>query len=616
MDWQERYKNKKMTFHEAVKLIPKGKHIFIGSGAAEPSGLVEELCRSYQRFGDNQIVHLMTLGPAPYVEPKYENRFRHNAFFIGANVREAVHEGRADYTPVFLSQIPDLIRARRFPVDVALIMTTPPDDFGFVNLGVSVDVVLSAVESAKIVIAEINPNMPHTYGSGFIPMDRIDGWVFNESDLPTHKREPLDDVAMQIGKNVAALVADGSTIQVGIGAIPDAVLASLTEKKDLGVWTEMLTDGVVDLIENGNVTGKFKTIEPRKVTASFTFGEKRLYDFVNRNPAFSFHPSDYVNSPINVSLQHKMVAVNCALQIDLTGQVCSDSIGTKFYSGIGGQVDFIRGASMCRGGKPIIALRSTARQGLVSKIVPTLDEGAGVVTSRGDVHYVVTEYGVADLRGKSVRERAMSLISIAHPDFRRELLRSAKTRRYVFSDQFEPTPAYAVRYEKTCRVRTGEELLMRAIRETDEAKMSDLFYNLSPDTVYKRWGTNVPFMHHNNLINYLRDDDVKNVAILVETNPQDSEPEIVAVARYHLCEATGFAEVGFVVRDDWQRKGLGTELIRHLTDIAKQNGIHGFTADVLATNQAMLRVFHKADLEIQSKLDGNVYSLKMPFKGN
>jgi acyl-CoA hydrolase len=464
MDWQERFAAKRMSAKDAIARVPRGKNIFIGSGAAEPVKLVEELVAQTLRFADNTILHIMTLGPAPYVDPEHVDRFRHNAFFIGPNVREAVHEGRADYTPIFLSQIPSMIRSRRVPVNVAFIQTSPPDSFGFVNLGVSVDIVLAAVEAASIVIAEINPEMPVIHGAGFVPMDQIDAWVLGENTLPELPREPLDETALEIGRNVASLVEDGSTIQVGIGEVPDASLKALEDKKDLGVWSEMFSDGVIDLIENGNITGRHKTIHRHKVSASFAFGTNHLYEFVDRNPTFTFHPSDYINDPVRIARQHKMVAINSALQIDLTGQVCADSIGTKFYSGIGGQVDFIRGASMSPGGKPIVAMPSTAKNGEVSRIVASLDQGAGVVTSRGDVQYVVTEHGVVDLQCLSIRDRAMALISIAHPNFRAELLDAGKERHYVFMDQITSELGYPKKYEKRIEIEGLPPLLMRRTR--------------------------------------------------------------------------------------------------------------------------------------------------------
>lgn len=611
MDWQERHAAKRTSPKEAVARVPKGKHIFIGSGAATPARLVEELVAQAHRFADNTIVHMMTLGPAPYVQAEYTDRFRHNAFFIGPNVREAVHEGRADYTPVFLSQIPSLIRSRRMPVEVAFVQTSPPDSFGFVNLGVSVDIVLSAVQAADLVIAEINPEMPVIHGAGFVSMDRIHAWVLGENTLPDLPREPLDDVALELGRNVASLVDDGSTIQVGIGEVPDACLKALDHTKDLGVWTEMFSDGVVDLIESGNVTGRYKTIHPNKVSASFTFGSKHLYEFVDRNPIFTLHPSDFINDPVRIAHQHKMVAINSALQIDLTGQVCADSIGTKFYSGIGGQVDFIRGASMSPDGTPIIALRSTAKGGQVSRIVPVLDQGAGVVTSRGDVRFVVTEYGVADLQGRSIRDRAMALISIAHPTFHAELLDAGKKRHYVFMDQIAPELAYPRQHEKRITVPGAPPILLRPVRVTDEAKLSKLFYNLSDTTIYKRWHHGLKQMPHRDILRYLAVDYAQHMAVVVESKPAGEESQLVGMGSYHADPATNYAETAFLIRDDWQGRGLGTELLRHLIDIARQNGIAGFTAEILAGSQAMRHVFHKSGLEIQSTLSDGVYSLKM-----
>ncbi len=605
--------SKQKTPAEAIAMIGRGQHILIGSGAAEPVSLVEALVAEEHRFSDNPIAHLLTLGPAPYVEAKYKDRFRHNAFFIGPNVREAVHEGRADYTPVFLSQIPELIRRRRFPVDVALIQVSPPDRFGYVNLGVSVDIVRAAVDSASLVIAEVNPRMPVLFGSGFIHADRIDAWVHRDAPLITLDRDPSDEVSLEIGRLVASLVEDRSTLQLGIGQIPDAVCASLLDKKDLAVWTEMLPDGGVDLVENGNVTGKYATMHPGKSVASFSFGTQHTYDFIDRNPAFEFHASDYVNDPLQVAKQHKMVAINGALQIDFTGQVCADSIGTRFYSGIGGQVDFIRGASMCPGGTPIIAMRSTAKGGEISRIAASLSPGAGVVTSRGDVHYVVTEYGIADLFGKTIRERAMALISIAHPDHREELLAAAKERRYVFAEQFTPKRTRAGLHRATITAKNGREVLFRPIEIADAQKLSDLFYRLSPDTIYKRFMSSMVAMHDHQRLRYLDVDDDDNIAIVVEVREGEQEPEIIGVGRYHKDDRSEFADAAFLLRDDWQGQGIGTALLHHLAAIAQGNGIEGFVADVLAVNAPMLRVFHKLGYPVKSALDGSIYSLTIPF---
>lgn len=431
-DWQSRYAAKLASPEEAIRLIPPKKRILIGSGAAEPGRLVDAMVAKGDHLEGNEIVHLMTLGSAPYVQPGLERRFRHTAFFIGANVRQAVQEGRADFMPVFLSEIPHLILSGRVGVDVALIQVSPPDRHGFVSLGVSVDIVRAAVDTASVILAEVNPNMPRTLGDSFLDVDRISALVPVNDPLPERSPEPLDDVVREIGRNVASLIPDGATLQMGIGKIPDATLAALTERHDLGVHTEMMSDGVMDLAEAGVFTGRKKNFLPGKLATSFIMGTTRLYEWVHDNPLVEMRPSIFINDPFQIARNDNMVAINAALAVDLTGQVAADTVRGRFFSGIGGQVDFIRGASRSKGGKPIIALPSTAKGGAVSRIQATFEEGTGVVTSRGDTHYVVTEFGVADLWGKNIRQRTDTLIGIAHPDFRAELLAAAKKRCYVF----------------------------------------------------------------------------------------------------------------------------------------------------------------------------------------
>jgi len=613
MTWQSRYQAKRTSADEAALKIPRGHRIFLGSGAAEPLAMVEALVRNADHFADNVIEHLMTLGPAPYVEPRYRENFRHNAFFIGANVRKAVHEGRADYTPVFLSQIPGHIRSGCMPVDVAIVQCSPPDEYGFVNLGVSVDITLAAIEAASLVIAEINPNVPVIFGAGFIKMDVIDLWV--ESDLALIEAPPtkLDEVALEIGRNVASLIDDGCTVQMGIGQIPDATLKALAGHKDLGVWTEMFSDGVLDLIESGVINGTNKKIHPGKVSASFAFGSKRLYDAVHKNPVFTFHPSDYINDPIRIARQHKMVAINSALEVDLTGQVCAASIGTRFFSGIGGQVDFVRGASMCPGGLPIIALPSTAKGGQLSRIAPILSPGAGVVTSRGDVRFVVTEYGIADLLGKNIRQRARAMLSIAHPDFRAELLAAAKQRHYVFTYELPPKASYPQGAEKELTRIGASKVFMRPVRPTDEDKLSFFFYSLSETTVYKRY-LHVTRRFSGRDLSELVNVDYKNdMTLVLVTQEPGCESQIQGVAQYFEDKATGFAEVAFMVADAWQGKGLGGELMSRLIELAKENDIKGFTASLLESNHSMLRLFHKSGCPVEVTLDGGVYEVRMPF---
>jgi len=401
--------------------VQSGMRVYIQPGCAEPETLVEALIRRAPAVRDVEIVHMMTMGTAPYVAPEMEGHFRHNAVFIGPNVRDAINQGRADYTPIYLSEIEDLFESGAMPIDVALIEVSPPDSHGFCSFGVGVDTTLTAAKCARYVIAQVNDQMPRTYGDSFIHVHKLDAVVESSRPLCALKRPEISDMHVAIARNVAGLIEDGSVLQTGIGGIPDAVLPFLMDRKDLGVHSELVSDGVIPLIDAGVITGARKNFKPRKIILGFALGTKKLFDFVDDNPIFEFHPTSYTNDPALIARNDNMVAINSALQIDLTGQVCSDSIGTYFYSGIGGQVDFLRGASRAKGGKPIIALSSTAKNGTISRIVPMLSPGAGVVTSRGLIRYVVTEYGVAYLHGKSIRERAQALIEISHPKFRDEL---------------------------------------------------------------------------------------------------------------------------------------------------------------------------------------------------
>ena len=421
MSWMDSYRNKLMSAREAMRCVESHMRVYIQPGCAEPETLVGALIERAPSVRDVEIVHMLTMGRADYIAPEMAGHFRHNAMFIGANVREAVNDGRADYTPIFLGEIESLFESGEMPIDVALIQVSPPDPHGFCSFGVGVDVTLTAAKKARFVVAQVNSHMPRTYGDSFIHVGDIDALVESSRPLCEMPKHEITDLHLAIARNVATLIEDGSTLQTGIGGIPDAVLLYLKDRKDLGVHTELLSDNIIPLIEDGVVNGRRKTLHPRKVILGFALGTKKLFDFVDDNPIFEFHPTSYTNNPILIAQNDRMVAINSALQIDITGQVCADSIGTYFYSGIGGQVDFIRGATRSKGGKPIIALPATAKQGTLSRIVPTLDPGAGVVTSRGAVHYVVTEFGIAYLHGRSIRQRAEALIQIAHPDFRKEL---------------------------------------------------------------------------------------------------------------------------------------------------------------------------------------------------
>ena len=431
MSWLDDYRMKVTSAQQALVCVQSHTRVYIQPGCAEPEALVEALIGRAPHVRDVEIVHLLTLGRADYIAPSMAGHFRHNSMFIGGNVREAVNDGRADYTPIFLSEVEGLFESGEMPLDVALIQVSPPDSHGFCSFGVGVDTTLTAARKARFVIAQVNQQMPRTYGDSFIHVSDIDAFVEDSRPLCELPKEEITELHLAIARNVASLIDDGSTIQTGIGGVPNAVLLYLQDRKDLGVHTELLSDNIIPLIEAGVVNGRLKTLHPRKLILGFCLGTRKLFDFVDENPIFEFHPNAYTNNPLHIALNDRMVAINSALQVDITGQVCADSVGTSFYSGIGGQVDFIRGATRSKGGKPIIALPATAKNDTISRIVPMLNPGAGVVTSRGAVHYVVTEFGVAYLHGRSIRQRAEALIQIAHPKFRNELYDYCEHTRWL-----------------------------------------------------------------------------------------------------------------------------------------------------------------------------------------
>lgn len=427
MEWKNWYKEHLCSAEEAVSRIKSGDRVVIAHATGEPSYVVDAMVANAASYKDVEIVHMVASGKCEYCKPEYAANFRHNGFFLGSNTRKAVEEGRGDYTPIFFSEIPNLLRTEMQP-DVTLIHVTPPDEHGYVSLGVSVDYTKPAAEVSKLVIAQVNPSMPRTHGDSFMHVTDIDCFV--EHDAPIIELAPpkIGEVERAIGQNVASLVKDGDTLQLGIGAIPDAVLLFLKEKNDLGIHTEMFSDGVVELVEAGVITNKAKTLHPGKSVSTFLMGTKRLYDYVNNNPAVAMYPVDYVNDPYVIRQNDNLVSINSCVQVDLMGQVVSTSVGLRQISGVGGQVDFVRGANMSKGGRAIMAMPSTAGGGKISKIVPFLDHGAAVTTSRNDVNYVITEYGIAQLRGKSLRARAEALIQIAHPDFRDEMREEFRRR--------------------------------------------------------------------------------------------------------------------------------------------------------------------------------------------
>ena len=431
MNWQVEYRSRCMSAAEALKRVRSGERVWIQSGCATPQVILEALVARGMELNDVEIVHMKTLGPTVYTEPQFEGHFRHRGLFLGENVRAAVQAGRADYTPILLSEIEALFTEGQLPLDVVLMQVSPPDAHGYVSLGTTVDCTLTAARNAKVVIAEVNDRMPRTHGETNLHVSQITAFVETSHELYDVHAEPFTEIQRRVAENVAKLIPDGATLQLGIGGIPDAVLSCLGDRRDLGIHTEMCSDGVIELMESGVLTGEKKTVHRGKVVLAFILGTRKLIDYIDENPAFEFRPIKYTNDPFVIARNDNMVAINSALQVDLTGQVCSDSIGTRPFSGFGGQLDFMRGAARSKGGVPVIALPSTAKNGTISRISCMLDPGAGVVTSRGDVHYVVTEHGIAYLHGKTLRERAEALIAVAEPRFRQELQDFAQRSNYL-----------------------------------------------------------------------------------------------------------------------------------------------------------------------------------------
>ncbi|HNZ05741.1 MAG TPA: GNAT family N-acetyltransferase [Methanothrix soehngenii] len=613
--------------------IRPGNRIFVGTGCGEPQHLVRSLLEFVKErpkaFLDAELINIVTLGVAPYTDEKFQSNFRLNSFFIGDHTRNAVNRGEADYTPIFLSNLPQLIRSERIPLDVALIQTTLPDKDGRLNLGVSVDIVRTAVEKAGIVIAQPNSHMPAINGDGWIWMDDVDYLIPWDEPLLEYIEDVPGEIAQRIGKYVARIVEDGSTIQVGYGSIPNAIVSSLKNKKHLGVHSELLSDGIAGLIRDGVVDNSNKSINPGKTIATFCMGHRSTYDFLRNNDSIEFRTIDYTNNPLIIAQNSKMIAINSALEIDLTGQATAESLGHSFYSGIGGQADFMRGTAIAPGGKTILALPSTAlitsadssdneaslEGGRVSRIVPFLREGAGVTLTRGDIHYVVTEYGIAYLHGKSIRERAMALIAISHPLFRLWLIEEAKRMHLIYPDQaFIPgvQGEYPEELEAWKTTRTGLGILLRPVKISDEPLLKDFFYSLSDESMYQRFISARRDIPHQELQKFAAVDYFQKM-VLVATVEEDGIESICGLGQYGINSDMFTADVALVVRDDCQNHGIGGELLAYLTYLAKRQGLLGFTAEVLAGNDPVFHLFKKMGFAVSKRRDSGVYELVAMF---
>jgi acyl-CoA hydrolase/GNAT superfamily N-acetyltransferase len=626
--WPRKFREQERYIFQNIR---PGNRIFVGTGCGEPQYLVSSLLNFVKNqpkaFLDAELINIVTLGVAPYTDEKFRDNFRLNSFFIGDSTRKAVNLAGADYTPIFLSALPGLIRSERIPLDVALIQTTPPDKDGRMNLGVSVDIVRAAVEKAGIVIAQPNSCMPAVEGDGWISMDDVDYIIAKDEPLLEYIEDVPGDIAQKIGRYVARIVEDGSTIQVGYGSIPNAIVSSLQGKKHLGVHTELLNDGIAGLMEDGIIDNSQKSINPGKSIATFCMGRRQTFDFLRENSSIEFRTIDYTNNPLIIAENRKMTAINSALEVDLTGQATAESLGHSFYSGIGGQADFMRGAALAPGGKTILALPSTAqsmrpdasassRGQLVSRIVPFLKEGAGVTLTRGDIHYVVTEYGIAYLHGKSIRERAMDLISIAHPGFRLWLIEEARKLHLIYPDQaFIPgiKGEYPEDLEVQKTTRTGLRLLLRPIKISDEPLLKDFFYSLSEESMYQRFISARRDIPHEMLQKFVAVDYFQKM-VLVGVTEDDGRESICGLGQYGMNNDTYTADVALVVRDNCQNKGVAAEILSYLTYLAKKQGLLGFTAEVLVGNEPVFRLFSRMGFDVSKRNESGVYEMKAMFR--
>ncbi len=608
------------TAEEALSTVRSGDHVFLGTGCATPRTLMTALENCSRPLSDVEVYHFIVNGAVAFEEGKARTRFFHKSFFVDSDMRELIKQGKGDYIPISLASLPRLLENHSLTVDVALIQVSMPDSHGFVNVGVSADITERLVQHAGTVIAELNPNMPRTRGNTEISMNRIDKAVVVDLPVIEYTHPAIDDaVAEQIARNVARIIENGSTIQIGLGRIPNQMLRYLDGRRDIGIHTDVLCDPVVDLIEKGIVTGEKKTIHRGQVVASFCLGTRRLFDLIHDNPLFSFHPIEYVCDPAVIGKNFRMVSVTQAWAVDLMGQVCSDQFQGELYSGVSTQPDFIRGAARSPGGKPIICLASTTDDGKESRIRPQLRAGEGVSIPRSEVHYVVTEYGTAYLFGKSIRDKALALIEIAHPAFREQLLAEARRLGYVRADQdlkCKLNGVEACRYpaeeERETILKDGTRVAIRPSRASDVRQLQEIFYRLPPEDVYTRFFTGLKSLSVSKAEYLCNVDYEKEMAFVVAHGDRETE-KLVGSAFYAVDLSANTADVAYMIPHEWQGMGLGTLLQERMVEYARARGIRGFTADILAENKAMVKLAQKCG-RVDMKLVDGAYEVEMLFE--
>ena len=611
-EWRPVYEQRKKTAAVALKVARNGHRVFIGSGCSEPQHLAQNLEGKLVGLDGVEILHILSVGKQRFTAGSCD-QCRLKSFFVAAASREAVAEGRADYTPVNLLDVPGLFSSGSLSIDIALIQVSPPDDHGFCSYGIAVDIVKAAAENARYVIAQVNPQMPRTLGDSFIHVSHIDAFVEHEEPLLEFQLPIINQIAVDIGRHVAELVENGSTIRAGIGSVSTAALYALEDKKDLGVHTDMLTDAYLHLVKKGAITNALKTLHPGKIIASFCLGSRELYDFVDNNPMVALYPADYTNNYLVISENDKMVTINSALEVDLSGQVCADSLGYEIYSGVGGATDFLRGARGSKGGKTIMVLPSTTMDASRSRIVAALSEGAGVITTRGGVEYVVTEYGVAYLQGKSLRERALALISIAHPDFREELMEEAHRINYVerYARRSAISRAIYPHDWEYCESFAGAgHMYFRPARATDERVVKEFFYSLPGEEAYLRFLSYMKVFPHYDakaMVNI----DYHNDMTLLGFAGELVSGRVASLACYHLDDETMTAETDLAVHPDCAHQGIATSMLRHIAEKCRRKGVRSMVSYISAGNERVFGLFEKLGYTIESTVSAGLREIRV-----
>jgi len=614
MNLPESIKRKLVSAEEAVSIITPGENVFVGTACATPRVLIAAMEDSSKNLSDLQIFHFLTDGAIPMKNGEPMTRFKHRTFFVGNDMREAIKSGQSDYIPISIAQVPSLIENGRIAVDTALVQVSSPEGDQYVSLGISVDITKCVVRNAKKVIAELNPNMPLTYGDTFIPIDQIDHFVLVDSPLIEYEHPAVGSaVVEQIARYVAGIIDDGSTLQIGLGRIPSHMLKFLENRRDIGIHSDVITDSLIELTEKGIITGRRKSMHQNQIVTSYCMGTRRLYDMVHRNPLFAFYPLEYICNQFNISRNNKMVSVSQAFAIDLTGQICADQFAGEFYGGVSTQPDFLRGAAASPGGKPIICLPSTTDDGKYSRIRPLLMSGEGVTIARSDVHYIITEFGIAYLFGKSIRERALALIEIAHPDFRPWLLEEAKKLGYVRTDQsLKSKVAYPIEEEREMTMKNGSRIMIRPTKASDVEMLQNLFYHMSKQDIYTRFFTRIQSLPVSKAQHFCNVDFETAMAFIAVTGVRENE-QIVGSSMYVMDHATNLAEVAFMIRPEWQSVGLGRALQGRLAEYARSKGLRGFTAQILTENDKMIKLIKQVSDKIETKCEVDVLEVTVLF---